>query len=217
MTRFFSIFLLFMFCVSVAAQSNDDEDLQQWNDLQVSVPLHKKLDLLLLAEIKFANNISLVSEGRGGAGLNWKITKELALSPSYVYIESRNSAGRFAAEHRVRLRGSYRFPIDRIGLTHRSSIEFRFRSSGYSWRYRPSITVEKSLPNRIISDAKIFLTEEPFYVSTTGGFTRNRISIGIAKQISPRLGLEVYYMRQNDGFSHPGDLNVIGTAWKVKL
>jgi hypothetical protein len=24
-------------------------------------------------------------------------------------------------------------------------------------------------------------------------------------------------MRQNDGFSRPGDLNVIGTSWKVKL
>ena len=217
MIRFFSIFLLALLCASAAAQSSDDEDLQLWNDLQVTVPVHKKLDLVLHAEFHSANNISRFNEGRGGAGVVWKFAKNVSFNPSYAYIESRNTAGQFRTEHRVRLRGSYRFPIEKIGLTHRSSFELRFRSSGYSWRYRPSITVEKSLPNRLISDAKIFLTEEPFYVSTTGGFTRNRISIGIAKQISPRLGLEVYYMRQNDGFSHPGDLNVIRASWKVIL
>jgi hypothetical protein len=48
-------------------------------------------------------------------------------------------------------------------------------------------------------------------------FSRNRFTAGITKTLTKKLSLDVYYMRQNDGFSRPGDLNVIGTSWKVRL
>lgn len=198
-------------------QTNDDEDLQSWNDVQLTIPVNKKIDVVLQTTFRFGQNITRLSEARIGAGAVFKINKAVSFSPSYTYIEARNTAGVFQYEHRYSVRGTYKFPIKSFGLSHRSIYEYRVRSSGHTWRYRPSLTFEKELPEKFLSKAKFFITEEPFYVSTTRKFSRNRFSLGISKVINKNLTLDVYYLRQNDGFSHPGDLNVLGTSWKFHL
>lgn len=202
-------------CVGAQTTQADDEDLQSWNDIQLSIPVHKKVDLLVQTTFRFGSNMSKLSEARGGGGVSVKLNKAFSISPTYLYIESRNTAGAFLTEHRYSLRGTYKFPTKKFGLSHRSTYDYRVRSSGNSWRYRPSLTFEKALPEKFIPKAKFFVTEELFYVSTTKKFSRNRFSIGISKTISDHLTLDLYYLRQNDGFSHPGDLNVLGTSWKL--
>lgn len=198
-------------------RAQDDEDFQSWNDLQVTIPINSRFDFFLQTTGRVGRNITRFNEGRVGAGLVWKVSKAFSVSPSYLYISARNTAGEFRIEHRYNLRGTYKFPIKSFGLSHRSLYEYRQRPSGNSWRYRPSLTFEKELPEKFMSNAKFFVTEEPFYVSTTGKFSRNRFSLGISKTLNKHLALDVYYLRQNDGFSHPGDLSVIGTSWKIKL
>jgi hypothetical protein len=208
---------LLLFLPALVAAQADDEDTQSWNDVQLTVPVHSKVDIVLQGTVRFGNDLSRAIEGRAGAGLAWKVHPNFSVSPGYLYIETRNSAGQLRTEHRYVLSSRYRFPIRAFGLSHRSQYEYRVRSAGNSWRYRPSITFEKELPENFIPKAKLFLTEEVFYVSTADRFSRNRFSIGINKTITPKLSLDIYYLRQNDGTSHPGDLNVIGTSWKVKL
>lgn len=197
--------------------AQDDEDTQSWNDLQITVPISTRFDFFLQTTARIGKNISRFNEGRVGSGFVWKINKAFSVSPSYLYISARNTAGEFLIENRFNLRATYKFPFKSFGLSHRSLFEYRVRQSGNSWRYRPSLTFEKELPEKFMSNAKFFVTEEPFYFSATGKFSRNRFSLGISKPLNKHLSLDVYYLRQNDGFSHPGDLNVIGTSWKVKL
>ncbi len=211
------IVLCFVHVAAARVPGQDDEDTQSWNELQVSIPLAERVDLLLLSTARVGRNIRSLVEGRIGAGLNFHLTRAMSFSPTYQHIETRDSAGRFRTEHRVSLRGTFKFPTKGFGLSHRSIIELRYRAAGNSWRYRPSVTFEKELPRHLLGQAKLFLTEEPFYVSTTKRFARNRFSVGVSKQINKHLTLDVYYLRQSDGFSHPGDLNVIGTSWKVVL
>ena len=213
------IFIAAAFCSFANGQTTqtDDEDTQSWNDLQVTIPLNKKVDLVLQTTFRIGHNITKLVEGRVGGGISVKLNKAFTVSPAYLYIESRNASGAFRTEHRYSLRGVYKFPTKGFGLSHRSIYEYRVRSSGNTWRYRPSITFEKPLPEKLISKAKFFVTEEPFYVSTTRKFSRNRFSLGVSKTINSHLTLDVYYLRQNDGYSHPGDLNVLGTSWKIHL
>ncbi|HVF47662.1 MAG TPA: DUF2490 domain-containing protein [Pyrinomonadaceae bacterium] len=208
-----------VFFATIAAQNGeqDDEDTQSWNDLQITIPVNGKVDVLLLATVRFDRNLRRLGEGRAGFGFAFKPHKTFTISPTYQYIESKNQAGAFRTEHRYSLRGTYKFPIKRFGLSHRSTYEYRQRSSGNSWRYRASLSFEKGLPEDLIRDAKVFVTEEVFYVSTTGKFSRNRISVGLSKAVNTHFTFEAYYLRQNDGFSHPGDLNIIGTNLKVSL
>ncbi|MFZ1699692.1 MAG: DUF2490 domain-containing protein [Pyrinomonadaceae bacterium] len=203
--------------ISQTTQPQDDEDFQSWNDISITIPVSKRVDLSLQTTARFTQNVSRFNEARVGAGLSVKLTKAVSVSNAYTYIESRNSSGAFRIEHRYSLRGTYKFPTKSFGLVHRSTYEYRGRSSGNSWRYRAALTFEKGLPEKVIPKVKIFITEEPFYMSTTRKFSRNRFTIGINKVLTPKLSLDIYYVRQNDGFSHPGDLNVIGTSWKIKL
>ncbi|MEQ1764804.1 MAG: DUF2490 domain-containing protein, partial [Pyrinomonadaceae bacterium] len=137
--------------------------------------------------------------------------------PFYWFIRARNSLGWLNDEHRVNVRATYRFPIKSFGLSHRSTYEYRNREPLNSWRYRAAITFEKDLPKGVLPGAKFFATDEIFYDSILDRFSRNRFTIGVNKTITKKLSLDIYYMRQNDGFSRPGDLNVIGTTWRVKL
>lgn len=206
---------IFAFAQTPATQ--DDEDIQSWNDVQLTVPLTKRFDFITGATGRIGKDISRFNEGRYLIGYVWKPHKAFSVSPFYSYIKARNSSGLFRTEHRVQLRASYKFPIKSFGLTHRSQFEYRMRRPVNTWRYRPSLTFDKDIPGKIISNAKFYITEEPFYDSATSKFSRNRITLGITKTLSERLSLDLYFMRQNDGFSHPGDLSVIGTSWKVKL
>ncbi len=205
---------------AILAQSQavqDDEDVQSWNDVQLTVPVTKRLDLVTSVTMRFGKNVTRLNDGRYQIGFTWKPRKDFSITPFFWYIGARNSSGRFRIEQRLNLRAVYKFPLKNFGLSHRSWFEYRIRGVGNTWRYRPSLTFEKNIPKKLFSNAKFFVTEEPFYDSATSKFSRNRITAGISKTITRILALDVYFMRQNDGFSRPGDLNVVGTSWKVKL
>lgn len=213
----FFISLSILSALAQNAQTVDDEDIQSWNDLQVVVPVTKEFDFFAATAGRFGKNISQLSNLRFGVGFVYKTGKSLSFQPIYWYIKARNARGEFEIEHRLNLRAGYRFPFKKIGLSHRSAFEKRFRSGRNSWRYRPSLTFEKDLPKKFISKAKLFVTEEVFYDSILKRFSRNRFTVGVTRALTKQLSLDVYYMRQNDGFSRPGNLNVIGTSLRVRL
>lgn len=209
------ILLAFTFLTVPGQTVQDDEDIQSWNDLQLTVPMSKHVDFSTQLTMRFGKNISRLNEGRFAIGFIWKPDKNWSFQPFYWHIRARNTAGQFRIEHRLNLRVGYKFPIKKFGLSHRSTFEYRMRTTGNTWRYRPSLTFEKEI--KFIPEAKVYITEEPFYDSATKKFSRNRFTIGINKTLTKQLSVDIYYMRQNDGFAHPGDLNVIGTSWKIKL
>jgi hypothetical protein len=195
----------------------DEEDFQSWNDAQLTVAMNKQFDFFTQVNMRFGKNATLLSDGRFAVGFLWKPHKSWSFSPFYWHIRARNATGRFRTEHRLNARAVYRFPFKKFGLSHRSWFESRLRRPRNSWRYRPSLTFEKNIPKKFISGARFFVTEEPFYDSLLKKFSRNRFSIGINKTLTKNLSLDVFYMRQNDGFSRPGDLNIIGTTWRVRM
>lgn len=220
----FALFLAGQLAVSSIGQTptpsptpTDETDIASWNDISLTVPVHEKVDVSIPFTFRFNQNIGRLNEGRVGIGLVLKPHKRFSVAPTYLYIRSRNTANRFATENRLTVGMVYRFPVKVIGLSHKSTFEFRFRSSGNSWRYRPAITVEKELPERWVKGMKVFVTEDPFYNSATGSFSRNRLSFGVNKTLSKNLSLDLYYLRQDDNSSSPAVTHVLGTGWKIKF
>lgn len=195
----------------------DDEDIQSWNDVQLTVPISKQLDFYTSLTLRLGKNVTRLNDGRYAVGFVYKPNKSWSFQPFYWFIDARNSRSQFKAEHRLNLRVGYRFPIKKFGLSHRSAFEYRLREPLHSFRWRPSLTFDKDIPKNIIPKAKFFVTDEVFYDSLLNKFSRNRFSIGITKTLTKKLSLDLYYMRQNDGYTHPGDLNVIWASWKIKL
>lgn len=204
--------------VSAKAQTPplvEQDDFQSWNDVQLTVPMSEKVDFVTQVTGRLGKNVTQFNDGRFQCGFVFKPNKSFTIHPFYWHIKARNSRGQFRTENRLNLRIGYKFPIKKFGLSHRSTFEYRMRSTGNSWRYRPSLTFEKELPKKFKS--KIYVTEEVFYDSSLDKFSRNRLTFGVNRTLNKKLSLDVYYMRQNDGNSRPGDLNVIGTSWKIKL
>jgi hypothetical protein len=219
MKRILLVFAVICGCavLTTAQLITDDEDIQSWNDIQLTVPLNKAFDFYTAVTMRFGKNVSRLNDGRFAIGVAWKPTKALSIMPFYWNIGARNQRSQFRREHRLALRIGYRFPFKSFGLLHRSQFEKRMRPPANTWRYRGMLTFEKDLPKKFIGNAKFFCGDEVFYDSGTKKFSRNRFNIGIGKTLSKNLGVDVYYMRQNDGFSHPGDLNTLWVTWRVKL
>jgi Protein of unknown function (DUF2490) len=223
MRRFASALILFLAgALATSAQTPtptpvDDTDVQSWNDISISKAIHDKVDVVVPLTFRFGKNISRLNEGRIGIGLAFKPHSRVTISPTYLYIKSRNSAGRFATENRVTAGITYKFPVKVVGVSHRSIFEFRFRPNRYTWRYRPSITVEKQLPEKWAKGLKAYVTEDPFYDSAAGRFSRNRLTFGINKTLNKHLSLDLYYLRQDDRNSDLKHVHVLGTGWKIKL
>ena len=214
------LFLLLFGCSAVSAGAQalvDRDDNQSWNDLQLTVPMNKQFDFYMALTERFGKNISQVNDERLAIGFVYKPHKSWSFMPFYWNISARNSRNRFRTEHRLNLRIGYRFPFKSFGLSHRSTFERRLRRPQNSWRYRASLTFDKDIPKNIIPGAKFFITDEIFYDSLLKEFSRHRFTIGVTKTLTKKLSLDIYYMRQMDGLSRPGDLNVVGTSWKIRL
>lgn len=214
------IVLIILLWVSISVNSQtpplvEQDDIQSWNDIQLTVPMTKQFDFWTTVTMRFGKNSSRLNDGRYAIGFVYKPDKAWSIQPFYWFIRARNSRGQFRNENRLNLRVGYKFPIKSFGLSHRSTFEYRMRNTGNSWRYRPSLTFEKDLPKKI--NGKFYVAEEVFYDSSLKKFSRNRFTVGITKNITKQLSVDLYFMRQNDGNSRPGDLSVIGTSWKIKL
>lgn len=190
------------------------DDIESWNDLQLTVPMSKQFDFVTQVTMRFGKNVSRLHDARYSIGFAYKPDKQWTFQPFYLFVRARNSRGQFRTENRLNFWIGYKFPTKGFGLSHRSTFEYRIRGVVNSWRYRPSLTFEKDI--KFIPNAKFYMIEEIFYDSSLDKFSRNRLTVGITKTLTKKLSVDFYYMRQNDGFSRPGDLHVIGTTWKIK-
>lgn len=208
---------IIVFSPLASTGQTDDSDFQSWNDLQVTVPVTKKLDIYTAATIQFHSNLSKLDNTRFSIGATVKPAKGFSITPFVTFLSDRNSRNNFRYEYRYVLRGVYKHDFEQFSISHRSQIEYRYRPGANTWRYRPSVTVEKKLPKSFVPGLKIFVTEEPFYDSASGRFSRNRISAGVNKSLNKKVSLDLYYLYQGDNNSSPGSVNVLGTGLKVSL
>ena len=213
-----NIFLLtFILAISVCAQSQEPrEDTQSWNEIELSAPLGKKVDLEFYGQLRFGRNLSHFVDERAGFGVSFKPNKYLTIEPSYRRIYAQPVAGKSTRENRFSFEATVSVPLGKFTVSDRNLIDRRLRSSGNTTQYRNRLLVERPFK---ISDTelKFFVSDEVFYDSVRRAWIRNRFSIGVSRKFSRRYTGEIYYLRQNDGFSRPGDLNVIGTTLRIRL
>ncbi len=215
-----ALFLIFIFAVSVCPQSTQKteprSDVQNWNEIELSVPLGKKVDLEFYGQLRFGRNLKHFIDERAGFGISFKPNRYLTIEPSYRRIFAQPLPGKSTRENRFSLEATVSVPLGKFTVSDRNLVDRRLRSSGNTTQYRNRLQVEHPFK---ISDTeiKLFVSDEVFYDSVERAWIRNRFSIGVSRKFSQRYTGEIYYLRQNDGFSRPGDLNVIGTTLRVRL
>jgi Protein of unknown function (DUF2490) len=217
-TGFIFITGVLLLQVSADAQTPVPEnDIQSWNDIQVTIPLTKKTDFVFLGTVRLDGNLTSFVDERLGIRVNHAVQKYITLQGLYFHRDARPPNGRHEREERVAFGANFRVPLGKFTLNTRNWFERRWRHPQVdAWRYRNRIQLDHPFK---ISQTKFtwFISDEFFYDWSLHGWVRNRAALGVTHTFNKHFAGELYYMRQNDGRSRPGDINVIGTTLRLKL
>jgi hypothetical protein len=212
--------VFFLIVGSPVAQTTNPvpkSDFQSWNDLQLAIPMTKKVDYTVQLTGRFGDNVTQLVDLRFGVGWLFRPNKYLSLNTFYFHREAQPPNGKHETEDRLTLGGTARFPIGKFTISDRNWLERRWRHPQVNaWRYRNRVQIEHPFT---LEKKKFtwFVSDEVFYDWSLHVWPRNRLSAGITHPFNKHLTLELYYTRQNDSHTRPGDLNIIWSTWRVKL
>jgi hypothetical protein len=219
--RYLIVALMAAFALQATSQAQSslppEQDTQEWNDFQLSVPVTQEIDFNLLGTLRLGRHISRAVDERIGVGFTLRMGQHLSASPSYLHISVQPFEGRIAFEERVSFPITVRLHLGEFTLSERNLYEHRVRRPGVdSNRYRNKVQLEYPMgpPKMKLS---LFVADEVFYDWGANAWVRNRASIGVVKVFNKHLTADLYYLRQNDSHSQPGDLHVIGLALRFRL
>lgn len=211
-------FLILTCAASAAAQLPVPQtDTQSWNDFQFTIPVTKRIDFVPQLTLRFGDNVTKSVDERWGFAWVFKINQYLSFGTMYFHREARPPHGRREHEDRITVGATLQKPIGKFTVSDRNWVEHRWREPQVdAWRYRNRLRIEHPFT---IGKEKFnwFVSDEVFYDWSLHVWPRNRASAGINRAINKHLTLELYYMRQNDGRTRPGDLHIIGSLWRIKL
>ena len=213
------LIVIVVLCAAQAAAQSvvPESDTQSWNDFQLTIPMTKRIDFVPQLTLRFGDNFTTPADERWGAGWVFKVNKYLSINPFYFHREARPPHGRHEYEDRLTLGVTVQKPFAKFTLSDRNWFERRWREPQVdAWRYRNRLRLEHPFK---IDKKKFtwFVSDEVFYDWSLHLWPRNRAAIGANHAFNKHATLEVYYMRQNDSHTRPGDLNIIGTIWRFKL
>jgi len=211
--------ILCLLCIFVAKASGqvDRTDNQFWSDVQIAAPVTKNFDFNILGTFRIGRDFSHPIDERIGAGFTFRLGEHVTIAPNYVHIGMQPFPGRRIWENRLTLPVTLRFNAGDFRLSDRNLIERRLRNSGVNTtRYRNRFQVDHPVGDKDWH-LSLFVADEVFYDWTVDRWVRNRFYVGGTKVFNNHFTQDVYYLRQNDGVSIPGDLNVIGTSLRFRL
>jgi len=204
-------------CAARAAAQVPEKDTQSWNDVQLTVPMTRKAEFVVAGTLRIGGNLTTAVDERWGVGFNYKLNKYVTLSQLIFSREARPPNGRRERETRLAFGATLQKPIGKFTLSDRNAFERRWRAPQVdAWRYRNRVRLEHPFK---IDKTKFtwFISDEVFYDWSLHDWVRNRAAIGAYHAFNKHFTLELYYMRQNDGRSRPGDIHIIGSVWRFKL
>jgi len=210
-------------CTATSAQSiPPSTDDQFWFETQITKPLTKHQDLVVAGQFRQGREFQHPVQEQIGAGLAFKVNSWLTVMPAYSYVDQQPYAGRRIIQHRLSFGLTGKFNLGEFTFTDRNLIERRMIVANPDYTvYRHRLQIDH--PAQLAEfKFKPFISDEVSYSTQTVGTSqvgwyRNRLAVGISKQISPHLTTDFFYLRQNDGVSHPGNINALGTTFRIFL
>jgi hypothetical protein len=140
----------------------------------------------------------------------------------YHYLFPFDNPG--ASENRIVVEATPRYPICfGIILADRDRVDLRLTQSGFSWRYRNRITMERTFRMHGYSFDP-YVRAEAWYDNLHEKWSRTLLQVGSDFPITRRVSLEPYYEDQNNTSTSPNQqlngvgvvlgFSVIGALWR---
>lgn len=184
-------------------------DFQAWMSFDGTHPLSKKVDFLLGAGIRYGNLKGHLSYRRVTTGFAFRWHKFFTFEPYYQYAVIDSHLGPLTPEHRLAMQTTVGVPWRRWLISDRNRGERNFKPGLKYWRYRNRLELQRPIV-LVHKTLTAFAWDEVYYSSVARRWYRNRFALGVQRRLSRRLAVDIFYVHQNDGYSHPGDLDGLG-------
>jgi hypothetical protein len=192
-------------------------DVQDWNEVDVTLPLAKSLELTWVSLARLSSEQRGVVTYANGLYADVAIGDHLTLTPFYSqYNVYGYTIGRWART------GEPGFDLTVAGGS--PQCQFSDRSRFYHvlgeatplwvYRNRPRVDCRVGFGAR---EWTVFVSDELFHYSTFGGWTRSRMTSGTRVILSKRCALDVYYLRQLDHRQIPATINALGLTLELRV
>lgn len=192
------------------------DDNQVWLDGQFSYPLRPGVNATGSGVLRLGRGLDHFVYERVGASLSFKVARLLSIAPSYNYVTSHPLPGRDTREHRIAVDGILSWRLCGFEMSDRNRFERRGTQTVAYFRYMNRLLLQHPVRLRT-TNITVYLSDEIYYDGHLATWARNRFSAGIGKRIRPSLLIELYYLRQNDHYSKPGDINTFGISFKTQV
>ncbi len=197
-------------------------DNQVWGELLATHTLRRDMDYAFSGGLRLGRDASHLVYERVGSALVFKLgessgwRKYVTISPQYNYLATQPFSGEEAREHRVSLETMARIPLGRWTASLRTAFDRRFIDPKDTTRCRNRLLLERPIhvAHRTLQG---FASDEVYYEWRYHAWSRNRFIIGAGKSLNERVSLDIYYVKQDDGFARPGDLNAIGFTLRTRF
>lgn len=213
---------------SVFSQSTVPEtDFQIWNETTVSIPVIQRKDnkgkeferlaVFFFGTLRLGQNRAAPVDERIGAGFDLALNNAFTFSPSYLYRAEQPGRGLMAFEHRIRFDLTYEHKWKTFSIKNRGRIEYRIRNAHEdSVRYRNKFTFKVPVKENGKEIFAPFISDEPYYDFTAKEWSRNDLTVGVAKAFG-KFGTEFFYVWRHNRSGLPQDINAVGVNLKFKL
>lgn len=187
---------------------------ETWPEVDVWVQLGPRWKLFFPVALSRGREVDYL-EGLVGANVDYRFNRHLSARIGYRYlwaISERDNPDQYQ-EHRPIAEVTVRaYPGLGITLLDRNRFDLRFINGETSWRYRNRLRAERPFPFATDRGLTPYAMLEAGYDSRYDEFNRLRLQAGAEYQLSRRVMLDGYYVRQWDERSSVPRLNAIGLA-----
>jgi len=198
------------------ANGSLQSDSQAWTSFRAAHQLRKKMGLFMGAGLRYGSDLGHLNYRRITTGFAFRWDRILTIQPYYQYSLSDSFSGQVKPENRVAVATILAVPWKLWQLSDRNLGERRFLVDAQSWRYRNRVEFRR--PITIIRERlSVFAWDEVFYSSKLRRWYRNRFALGMGRRLTREISIDVFYVHQNDGYSHPGDLNALGMSFNTRF
>jgi hypothetical protein len=199
-----------------------------WPELDAYVRLSSSARLFLVMAPVISRDAGSLSEQQAGASIEAGIApfqptrrrkaqdadklRYLRVRLGYWRIGTHDSSGSSLAERRLVAEVTPRvfLPFD-VLVALRGRVDFRWLDTGYAWRPRVRLWIEREGPVGPVVLIP-YVAAETFYDSRYDAWSRTYYQAGIAVPVSKRVVPEVYYGRQIDREPADKTVNALGVV-----
>ncbi len=220
--------LVFVFAPRVAAQDSNSKAFDEfWPETDMYVNLNGSSRLFfLLAGTRTAEEG--YTDGQAGVHIDFFLppflfkdrvgkhsdvakNKFLTVRAGYLFGTTPSASTKPFTEHTPMIEANSRFFFKNILLSNRNRMDLRLVNGVFTPRYRNRLKVEGTIPVGNLALTP-YAHAEAFYDWRYSAFHRFRFAAGGELEITRRIVVESYYMRQIDSRSEPRVENIAGLS-----